>query len=138
MPNLKELITIHLKSKQIQGDCTQTIEQDFVGSYYAKGESHYFFYHDPEEQRVMIKIKQDTLTLTKAGSQDWLHIFRPGQTAVSRYGTGFGKLALEITTEDLYFSQAEAGWGIDLSYSLFASDEEPIKIALNFTIKRGV
>ena len=135
---MKENVSISLVSKQTQGEYQEVIKQEFIGSYYTKADIHYFLYQDAEGQKVTIKLKSGTLSLIKSGKINWLHIFRPGQTAVSRYSFEFGSVFLEIKTEDIRVTITTDGWNIELYYTLFAEDEEPVKFELNFEVKRGV
>jgi len=131
-------VEIHLQSKQRIGNKEEVMEKDLLGNYFCKEKAHYFAYQEKARQRIVIKVKDDSLTLIQSGENSWNHLFRMGETNVSTYLTPYGSFGLEVTTKFLKVEKKNDTFFIQLSYSLFGGDGEGTEIDLNLTVsKRG-
>lgn len=74
--------------------------------YYLKGESHYLFYEEAEEDtglsvKCTLKLKGRQLELQKKGAFSSLMVLEPNKKYVTQYRTPLGSLPLELLTERL-------------------------------------
>lgn len=107
-----------------------------MGQYFIKDGVTYFLYQETPNQKMTVKVKEDSLTLIQSGENSWSHIFRKGQTSHSSYSTPYGTFILEVTTKKLQWTSTEEGWEIVLVYHLFAGDEQTTEIELNLLVKK--
>lgn len=135
---MKKEVSIHLESRQRNGSQQEKIEKDLRGTYFLKEKIHYFAYEERPKQRIVIKVKEESLTLIQSGENSWTHLFRKGETSGSSYLTPYGSLWLEVTTNHLRVKETAELFKIELSYLIFGQGEDSTRIDLNLTVnKRG-
>lgn len=104
------------------------IEQKVQGQYYEKRNSRYILYEDVNartrvKSKNTIKIKDNSLELSRSGSLRPRMHFVAGKTRRTGYATPYGSLPMEIQTDSLKHLWTESTGTIQIDYLLSADDK---------------
>ena len=134
-------VLITVKGVQ-QGEAGEMSSSETVvqGEYYFRSGSHYIFYEETAEDsgekiKSSLKLKENTLELTRKGAVDSRMIFETGKRHAAEYATPFGILQMETDTSRILLSEEEKGLRIKAEYDLWANGVPLSKCKLTINIK---
>ena len=120
-------VLIKIKGVQ-QDDAGEMSSSETVvhGEYYFKSGSHYVFYEETAEDsgkniKSSIKLKGNTLELTRKGEVNSRMTFETGKRHAADYATPFGMLRMETVTSRILFLEEEESLRIQAEYELWAN-----------------
>lgn len=99
------------------------IESAVPAEYGFRGGSHYILYEESSDSpgetiQSIIKLKGNTLELTRKGAVSTRMLFEPGREHTTLYAAAFGSLPLGVVTDALKSSFSEYDFQIRAEYSL--------------------
>jgi uncharacterized beta-barrel protein YwiB (DUF1934 family) len=109
---------------EAEGDAKQRIEFATVGTYYQKGQSHYYIYEETEVSgmaggRTSLKVSADRVAMRRQGANAVDFVFMLGDFRESLYETPYGVFEMETHTTGLEISLSDLGIGmIEIRYEL--------------------
>lgn len=120
------LITVKGVQQDDAGEMSSS-ETVVRGEYYFRSGSHYIFYEETAEDsgdkiKSSLKLKGNTLELTRKGAVDSCMIFEPDKRRTADYATSFGAIRLETVTSQILFFEEEEHLQIKAEYDLWANE----------------
>lgn len=116
-------VQITIRSIQMMGQQKEQIEQVAKGSFYEKNGTCYLVYDEAaeggeEKISTMVKLKPDSIEITKKGAITALMVFQENTEYVTRYGTFAGELIMRFRTGRLWWQKRENGLEAEIQYKL--------------------
>lgn len=116
---------VKINSKQ-KNDKQDTIRMQALANAYDKNGILYVIYkeqdlNEKKETSTMLKIQEDSLTLTRTGGVQQQQFFAQGQESVSDYITPFGNLKMKVKTHRLKMITGMKRT-IKIDYALYIND----------------
>lgn len=107
---------LHMSDEQ------NSIEQEYLGTYYFKDGKHYIFYEEQQDSgekvKSTIKISNGIVKITKKGLYEYQMIFEESKSNVSYVCTPFGRLEVEVFTNSIELGEEENAIGVHIEYAL--------------------
>lgn len=133
------LITVKGVQQDDAGEMSSS-ETVVQGEYYFRSGSHYIFYEETagdsgEKIKSNLKLKGNTLELTRKGAADSRMIFEPGKRHAADYVTLFGTLRMETVTSRILLLEEEKGLRIKAEYDLWANGVPLSKCKLTINLE---
>lgn len=102
------------------------------GHYYLQNGAYYVIYEESEltglaGTRTMLKITDNTVTVTRLGTYPSQLMFEDGRRHLSLYHTEYGDLAVAVTTQSITCELAPGGGSVDVEYAV-EIDNQPVGI----------
>jgi uncharacterized beta-barrel protein YwiB (DUF1934 family) len=107
-----------------ENDKDQRIEFATTGTYYLKGQTHYYMYDETEVSgmeggKTTLKVTDDSVTMRRYGANIVDLVFIVGETRMSMYETPYGIFDMETRTVSLEISLEEGGSGrVEICYDI--------------------
>lgn len=127
--NKDVVVRIEAKQRypQQKPECTVT---EVNGEYYFRNQTHYVMFEESQEgfsekTKSMLKIKEDSVELTKKGLIHSHMFFAKQNVYATEYKTPFGSFLMEIHTGNLEIKESDREIKIKIEYSL-KSQEQPV------------
>lgn len=139
MPNTNVNIAIH-SIQHFEGTEPEQVEQQAAGCLERTRAGWTLTYREGEElglgsTRTILELREDCLTLTRAGETRSQMVFQAGQAHTSLYETLYGKLPMTIRTLALEADLAETGGTVFLHYQIQLGGGPAGETRLGLTIK---
>ena len=101
----------------------EAVESITAGTYYKRNGSHYILYEeclgDPEDMvKNRVKIRPDTVEMTRTGSAAANMQFQLGKKNISLYQTMYGEMEMAILTELIQIEESDHQFCLQLRYEL--------------------
>lgn len=108
--------------------------------YFQRGQSQYVMFEETQEGftesvKSMLKIKNNSVELTKKGLIQSCMIFEPKQLYMTEYRTPFGGMQLGVRTKELWLSEEEAAIRIRIKYLLESEEQVMADCGIEITIR---
>lgn len=123
-------VLIRIKGLQfIEGDeDIEPLEVVTAGEYFYRNGSHYVKYDEVYEgiegvTKNLIKIKSDTVEVTKKGAANVHMVFEEKKKHMTLYNTPFGNMSMGIATTNINSKQEEDALDIRVDYALEMNNE---------------
>lgn len=118
-------LIVKINSKQ-NSDKQDMIRMQALANAYDKNGILYVIYkeqdlNEKQETSTMLKIQEDSLTLTRTGGVQQQQFFAQGQESVSEYVTPFGNLKMKVKTHRLKMITGVKRV-IKINYTLYIND----------------
>lgn len=118
-------LIVKINSKQ-NSDKQDMIKMQALANAYDKNGILYVIYkeqdlNEKQETSTMLKIQEDSLTLTRTGGVQQQQFFAQGQESVSEYVTPFGNLKMKVKTHRLKMITGVKRV-IKINYALYIND----------------
>ncbi|WP_296897178.1 DUF1934 domain-containing protein [uncultured Megamonas sp.] len=118
-------LIVKINSKQ-NSDKQDMIRMQALANAYDKNGILYVIYkeqdlNEKQETSTMLKIQEDSLTLTRTGGVQQQQFFAQGQESVSEYVTPFGNLKMKVKTHRLKMITGVKRV-IKINYALYIND----------------
>lgn len=119
-------VLISISGLQYEIDKDEAMEVISPGKYYLKNGKHYVLYEEITElpgedsgiSKVLIKMDNNTIELTKKGYTNVSMLFEQGKKTMSCYRTPFGELLVGIYTTEIQIEEKQNGILAVINYSL--------------------
>lgn len=100
-----------------------TVELITTGNYYKKNGKHYILYDEVQEgfdgvTKNLIKVKEDSLDVTKKGVTNVHMMFEKNKKNLSYYDTPYGSLLVGIDATDVFIKETQDSIDIKVDYRL--------------------
>lgn len=118
-------LIVKINSKQ-NSDKQDMIKMQALANAYDKNGILYVIYkeqdlNEKQETSTMLKIQEDSLTLTRTGGVQQQQFFAQGQESISEYVTPFGNLKMKVKTHRLKMITGVKRV-IKINYALYIND----------------
>lgn len=118
-------LIVKINSKQ-NSDKQDMIRMQALANAYDKNGILYVIYkeqdlNEKQETSTMLKIQEDSLTLTRTGGVQQQQFFAQGQESISEYVTPFGNLKMKVKTHRLKMITGVKRV-IKINYALYIND----------------
>lgn len=117
-------VLITISGLQLLGDGEQEpVEVISGGDYFYKNDKHYILYEEVMEgfqgiTKNMIKIKEDSLSITKKGVSNVEMVFEKNKKNITCYETPLGALMVGITANSIVITESEDSIHVSIEYAL--------------------
>ncbi|HET7658031.1 MAG TPA: DUF1934 domain-containing protein [Bacillales bacterium] len=134
-------VVIDLTSTVDNGAGEETTRNRVKGDLLSKGQATYIRYQeqteDEESVRNVVKVTEEEMVILRNGPVSMNQHFREGQTTEGHYGTPFGEMHMETSTERMeYTKESVRGTGeIVLEYQLKLQGNKLGRVTLTFTFR---
>lgn len=121
----------------------ESIEQIYQGEYSFRNGSHYIRYEecyqgegDPLSTGLnLLKIKEDTILISKKGAISTKMQFDPGKTTYTPYQTPYGTFQMEVITTDLTICRKGKDFHISIHYQLNMDGQPLSQCSIEIEVK---
>ncbi len=136
----KEIVLKFESLQRCPGEEPQRTVTETDAEYYLRGYSHYIMFEEKqdgftESTKGMLKIKDDSVELTKKGLINSHMYFEKGLLFASEYKTPFGAFPMDIRTGNLRVLFAEKKIVVEIAYSLESGEQAIAECQIKITIK---
>ena len=139
---MKKNVVITVRGLQSEVNADEAIEVISAGMYLRKSDTHYLSYEEADEEgnitKNRIKIKPDSIEMTKQGSIVTQMIFTLGEKQYACYNTPFGDMTLGITTKKIGVEEEEGTLQARLLYGLEVNGVHLSECELNIDVKECI
>lgn len=139
---MKKNVVITVRGLQSEVNADEAIEVISAGTYLRKSDTHYLSYEEADEEgnitKNRIKIKPDSIEMTKQGSIVTQMIFTLGEKQYACYNTPFGDMTLGITTKKIGVEEEEGTLQARLLYGLEVNGVHLSECELNIDVKECI
>lgn len=108
--------------------------------YFFRGNGHYILFEETQEGftqsiKSMLKIKENSVELTKKGLLQSRMVFERGLTYAVDYRTPFGSLPMELETKELYVNRTKELITVAIKYALKSREQMLADCSIQITIR---
>lgn len=137
-------VTIKIKGKQHypEGENLETVTES-IGEYYLRNDSHYVMYEEKEagfteSSKCMLKIRNNTVELTKKGLIQSRMVFEEGRLHMTEYRTPFGMVMLGVQTKHVRVLEEDNALAVQIEYGLEADEAHMADCNIQISIRSKV
>ncbi len=130
----------------IVGECEANGESDRTemvteGDYVFRGGKHLLRYKESvmegeAESSTVLKIGDDTVTMTRSGVSNTQMIFENGKRHISHYETPVGSFTIGVTADNVNINVGENGGYVDINYMLDINNSMQTSNKLHLNIRK--
>lgn len=136
----KEVILTIKGVQKYPGEPPLETVTEVEAEYFLRNQSHYIMFEEKQEGftesvKGMLKIKNDSVELTKKGLLQSHMTFERGQTYASEYRTPFGSFPMEVSTRELRVLETDRKMVIDIKYVLESGQQPMADCTIKITIR---
>lgn len=121
----------------------ESIQQIYQGVYSFRNGSHYIRYEESYQEEgesqskglSLLKIKEDTILMSKKGAITTKMQFDPGKITYTPYQTPYGTFQMEVITTDLTIRRKDKDFLISIHYQLNMDNQPLSQCSIEIEVK---